>query len=69
MIIFTGKITGPIKPKEYFESSYWETAWYNNTISCIKITKVNVQYMNGTSYTYVKELSRVLDPENNNDCN
>lgn len=65
---FTGKITGPIKASFDFRNPTWGTAWYNNTISCIKLTKVKVEYMDGTSYTYVNELSKILDSDFKNDC-
>jgi len=57
---YQGKVTGPIElsevSKSYTRSHNWSTAWYNNTISCIKITRIQIDYMDGTHYTYVKEL-------------
>jgi|AntRauTorckE5430_2_1112549.scaffolds.fasta_scaffold02613_2 hypothetical protein len=57
---FTGQITGPIKSEAKLLNGTWAEAWYNNTISCIKITKVKVIYMSGKSYVYVNELSKIL---------
>ncbi len=65
---FTGQITGPIIAADRFFYSEWETAWYNNTITCLKITKVRVIYTDGTSYTYAKELPDILDSDFSNDC-
>ena len=65
---FTGRITGPISASEFKdgrfkkERSYWGTAWYNNTICSIKIVKVEVEYMDGTKYIYVKELPKISSP-------
>jgi len=66
---FTGKITGPILAENKFDTSLWENAWYNNTITCIKITKVKVIYTDDSTYTYVKELNKILDNRFTNKCN
>jgi len=66
---FTGTITGPISAADKFNLSIWKTAWYNSTISCIKITKVKVEYMDGTSYIYVNELPKIIDAKYINSCN
>lgn len=65
---FTGKVTGPIDSESAFQQSYWSTAWYNNTISCIKLTKVRVEYTDGSNYTYVNELPKIFDANFNNLC-
>lgn len=57
-----GKITGPISSSDERQKSYWETMWYNNTVCAIKITKVEVEYMDGSKYTYVKELPKISSP-------
>lgn len=47
---FTGKVTGPINPDQWNgESRYWDNAWYNNTIVKAKLTKIQIDYMDGTS--------------------
>lgn len=65
---FTGKVTGPIDSESAFQQSFWSTAWYNNTISCIKLTKVRVEYTDGSNYTYVNELPKIFDENFNNQC-
>ena len=65
---FTGKVTGPISANEKFDNSTWGTAWYNNTISCIKLNKVEVFYIDGSKYTYVKELPKILESNYQNTC-
>ena len=67
--LFTGQSTGPIEAVETFRNPQWSNGWYNNTITCIKITKVKVEYMDGTSYVYVKELPKIMDSETSNSCN
>ena len=64
---FTGKITGPIIASYKDKFWNWEAAWYNNTVDCLKLIKVKVEYMDGTAYTYVKELPQILG-DYNNDC-
>jgi hypothetical protein len=67
---FKGEITGPISASEVEfspgkfkrENSYWSRAWYNSTICSIKIVKVEVEYMDGTKYIYVKELPKISSP-------
>lgn len=65
---FTGKVTGPITSESVIRNPLWSTAWYNNTISCIKLTKVKVEYTDGTSYIYVNELPKILDDDFKNVC-
>ena len=56
----TGKITGPISSSNKKIISKWSTFWYNSTICCFKITKVKVEYMDGSKYTYVNELPKIF---------
>jgi len=57
-----GKITGPIYGSDERQESHWETFWYNRSICSIKIVKVKVEYMDGSNYTYVKELNKISSP-------
>jgi len=66
---FTGKVTGPIDAEENIKYYEWENAWYNNTVQCIKITKVKIIYLDGSSYTYVNELPKILNHKYINKCN
>lgn len=46
---FTGKVTGPINPGViYGDSVLWENAWWNNSGRYAKITKIKIEYMDGT---------------------
>jgi len=50
---------GPIEPGE--NASYmFKNVWYNGTIDCIEIRKVEVEYFDGSSFTYVNDLKNVL---------
>jgi len=47
---FTGMITGPINAGSWHgEGTYWENAWYNNTIRKVELVKVEIEYMDGTT--------------------
>lgn len=65
---FKGQLTGPISASDKFDRRVWRTAWYNKTISCIKITKITVKYLDGSNYTYVKELPKIMDSDYVNNC-
>lgn len=51
------KITGPYAPGagdaqiigNKWYGSFWEAVWYNNTVTKLKFTKIEIQYMDGTS--------------------
>lgn len=57
---FIGRVTGPVTSQYEPFFWFWETAWYNSAIKCIKVSKVKVEYTDGTTYTYVRELPRIL---------
>lgn len=57
-----GQITGPISASNERLVYHWGTMWYNSTICSIKIVKVEVEYMDGTKYIYVKELPKISSP-------
>lgn len=56
----TCQATGPISASDSFSSYKWENVWYNGTITWIKLTKVVIQYMDGSSYVYENELPKIL---------
>ena len=45
------RFTGPLAPGGINKSSYWENAWYNNTITRVSVLHVIVEYMDGTAET------------------
>lgn len=46
-----GKFTGPLEPNQITDGIHLENLWYNNSIRSVKITKVYIQYMDGTEET------------------
>lgn len=54
------KLTGPISATDGISQVQWEDVWYNPTISCLKVARIEVEYMDGSSYTYVRELPKIL---------
>ena len=47
---FTGKVTGPIKPGQWYGGDIiWPCAWYNSTIVKAILTKIKIEYMDGTT--------------------
>lgn len=43
-------ITGPIAPNAQ-NRPYWENCWYNNTICTVVLTKIELEYMDGSKET------------------
>lgn len=64
----TCQVTGPIENFSIPANYYWYNTWYNSTISCVKLSKVKVIYMDGTQYTYIRELPKLFDEEFKNSC-
>lgn len=64
-------ITGPLEVAEYpveVESFYWENLWYNSTITCARMTRLEVEYMDGTRGIYVRDLPQLYAEGFSNDC-
>lgn len=66
---YTAQITGPVNGASKINNSIWNNAWYNKTIACLKITKVEIKYMDGTSYTYLSDLPKIINNYYTNNCN
>lgn len=62
---------GPIRPGEEASFSF-ENLWYNDTIKCIVINKIRVEHMDGSIYTYIKDLADIRKDSKsiklNNEC-
>ena len=43
------KYTGPLAPGGIHQGALWENAWYNSTIKTVRMDKVYVEYMDGTT--------------------
>lgn len=47
---YRGRVTGPIKPGQTQGYNYgWDCVWYNNTITRIVLTDIDIEYMDGTT--------------------
>lgn len=58
----TLRFTGPLAPGTTESYAGWSTVWYNATISCIALRRMEVEYMDGSRHTYVRELPSVVTP-------
>lgn len=57
------KITGPIEAKRK-QNVGWEHLWYNSTVSKVLITKIHIQYMDGTEELIdCKDIISMDDPK------
>ncbi|KAA3631779.1 MAG: hypothetical protein DWQ02_15880 [Bacteroidetes bacterium] len=65
---FTGKISGPIRARKRFLNSNWNTAWFNENITCLKLLKVKVFYTDGSRMDYKNELSEIMNADFVNSC-
>lgn len=45
---FNGQSTGPFAPGEVVDDRYWDCAWYNSTIKTAVLTRIEIEYMDGT---------------------
>ena len=65
---FTGYSTGPLEAERARLDYVWGNAWYNYDISCVRLTRVWVEYTDGTSHTYARELPSILAEGVSNTC-
>jgi hypothetical protein len=67
-------VTGPLEAapldkKEFHEESFWDPLWYDNSLSCLRLDKVDIQYMDGSTETFSgKKLQDAIFPEFRNGC-
>ena len=49
---------------------FWDTIWYNHSIRCIEITRVSIEYMDGTTRTFStpSSIASLLHPSVSNSC-
>lgn len=53
--IFNGRITGPIEPNSRAGDFTWRNVWYNHSAACVELTRMEIEYMNGSTLTLEKE--------------
>lgn len=59
---------GPIKPDGELHTS-WRNVWYHHSIRCIKVTRVEIAYENGTSESFSgAKVEKILDSSIRNTC-
>ena len=66
---YTFEIMGPFRNSKITNDVSWDEIWKNPNISCVKLTKLKVEYVDGKTYTYVSELSKIQWPHFMNTCN
>ncbi|XDD41706.1 hypothetical protein AB3N58_10415 [Leptospira sp. WS60.C2] len=59
---FKGKETGPYEPGSVVGyGTSWSNAWYNHSIRCVKLKKVEITFMDNTKTT-ITDIDKILDP-------
>ncbi|RLD21072.1 MAG: hypothetical protein DRI69_04895 [Bacteroidetes bacterium] len=66
---YTFEIMGPFRNSKITNDVSWDEIWKNPNVSCVKLTKLKVEYVDGKTYTYVSELSKIQWPHFMNTCN
>ncbi len=66
---YTFEIMGPFRNSNITNDVSWDEIWKNANISCVKLAKLKVEYVDGKTYTYVSELSKIQWPHFMNSCN
>lgn len=67
------KATGPIDPRPieagtYDEVASWDPIWYNSTIYCLRLDRVDIEYMDGSKSVLIADLKAAIYPEFTNSC-
>lgn len=67
------KDTGPLDPRpieteKYDEESFWDPIWYNPSIYCLRLDRVDIEYMDGTKKSLASNLGAAIYPEFKNSC-
>lgn len=62
--------TGPIAPDASSPPGVWDNVWYNSSIRCLEITRVRIEYMDGTSRTFTSRgsISNLMRSDIVNSC-
>lgn len=63
------KITGPIKFDDDERGTYWRAAWYNSTVTCVRIDSLQADFMDKKQISLSgPQLKSALGPSISNDC-
>src|SRR5262249_44731533 len=58
---FSGRVTGPIESGAWAgEDRVWETAWYNSTIVRGKLTRVSIEYTDGSTESISEDDAKLV---------
>ncbi|WP_367899163.1 hypothetical protein AB3N61_18230 [Leptospira sp. WS58.C1] len=64
--LFNGQHPGPFppgytSPEGHGWTSHWRDAWYNSSITCVKLQKVEVIFMDNSKVT-ISDIAKITDP-------
>jgi hypothetical protein len=62
------KATGPIQGTDGPRLLTWENTWYNPSITCVRLDRIEIEYMDGSRFTLVRDLPKVLLNGYENSC-
>jgi hypothetical protein len=65
------RVTGPIDPTARAEpdlQAVWGATWYNESITCLRLDRVRIEYLDGTEKTFAGSDQRIRHPEFANSC-
>jgi hypothetical protein len=57
---FETRLVGPIEPEESGYSEF-DNAWYSEVGSCVEIRRIEVEHIDGSSFTYVDDLAEISE--------
>jgi hypothetical protein len=57
---FSGRVTGPVPPGGVRGGDrYWDSAWYNSTIVRAKLTRIRIEYTDGSTTEFSGDQARL----------
>jgi len=62
------EVVGPWDPDYGHSGISTDVAWYNAQISCIEITRLELEYADGSKHIFVNDLPKILGDGVSNDC-
>jgi hypothetical protein len=63
------RFTGPVNPGDEPQKAGYDPAWYNATVTCVKISEVTATWMSGRTATYAgPTLRKILAADQPNTC-
>ncbi|NLG18827.1 MAG: hypothetical protein GX556_15995 [Fibrobacter sp.] len=68
------RVTGPLQPFNFNaynqenNVSAWKNVWYNSTISCVKLNKIVITFIDNTKVILIKNIANTLGDGVKNNC-